>query len=89
MNSLGYHNNYDQFVLAGSSLGFTQDKYPQWGEALLDHMSIGQGLHGFRFIKVYLDKSSLSIIRTVVLSRNFIQDTSPKKSWNFILSICR
>lgn len=59
MNGLGYNNNYDQFVLAGSSLGFTQDKYPQWGEALLDHMSIGLGLHGFRFIYLYLEKSSL------------------------------
>jgi hypothetical protein len=24
MDSLGYNNNYDSFVLAGSSLGFTQ-----------------------------------------------------------------
>jgi len=31
MNSIGYHNNYDQFVLAGGSLGFTQEKYPAWG----------------------------------------------------------
>lgn len=28
MNSIGYNNNYDQFVLAGASLGFSQDKYP-------------------------------------------------------------
>jgi hypothetical protein len=27
MNSLGYNNNYDQFILAGGSLGFTIDKY--------------------------------------------------------------
>lgn len=48
MDGQGYNNNYDQFVLAGSSLGFTQQKYPHWGESLLDHMSIGLSLHGFR-----------------------------------------
>ena len=31
MNGKGYNNNYDQFTLAGASLGFTQDKYPHWG----------------------------------------------------------
>jgi hypothetical protein len=31
MNNLGYNNNYDQFTLAGASLGFTQEKYPHWG----------------------------------------------------------
>lgn len=40
LDSLGLNNNYDQFVLAGSSLGFTQDKYPEWGKTLLAHMSI-------------------------------------------------
>jgi hypothetical protein len=49
MDKLGYNNNYDQFVLAGASLGFTQEKYPSWGEALLDHMKIGQTLHGFKY----------------------------------------
>ena len=48
LDSLGLNNNYDQFVLAGSSLGFTQDKYPEWGKALLDHMYIGESLHKFR-----------------------------------------
>ncbi len=49
MNSLGYNVNYDEFVLAGASLGFTQDKYPHWGQTLLDHMSIGQNLHHFKY----------------------------------------
>ena len=48
LDSLGLNNNYDQFVLAGSSLGFTQDKYPEWGATLLGHMSIGESLHHFR-----------------------------------------
>ncbi len=53
MDKIGHNNNYDQFVLAGASLGFTQDKYPEWGKSLLDHMSIGQSLHHFRFIVSY------------------------------------
>ena len=28
MNEKGWNNNYDQFVLAGASLGFTQTRYP-------------------------------------------------------------
>jgi hypothetical protein len=27
MNEQGFNNNYDQFVLAGASLGFSQEKY--------------------------------------------------------------
>lgn len=48
MDSIGLNNNYDEFVLAGASLGFTQEKYPSWGQACLDHMSIGMSLHNFR-----------------------------------------
>lgn len=48
MDSMGYNKNYDEFVLAGGSLGFTQDKYPHWGQTLLDHMAIGHKLHNFQ-----------------------------------------
>lgn len=54
LDSLGLEMNYDHFVLAGSSLGFTQQKYEYWGKTLLDHMSIGLSLHHFREI-VFLD----------------------------------
>jgi hypothetical protein len=50
MDSIGLNNNYDQFVLAGSSLGFTQEKYPEWGKSFMDHLSIGLSLHQFRFV---------------------------------------
>ena len=53
MDSLGYNNNYDQFILAGASLGLTQDKYPHWGQAALDHMEIGKALHKFREIIIF------------------------------------
>lgn len=54
MDSEGYNNNYDQFILAGSSLGFTQTKFPHWGQTLMDHMGIGQDLHAFREI-IFID----------------------------------
>ena len=45
MDLKGYNNNYDQFILAGSSLGFTQNKFPHWSQALMDHLGIGIALH--------------------------------------------
>jgi hypothetical protein len=50
MEASDYNNNYDQFILAGSTLGFTQTKFPHWGQSLTDHMSIRQDLHSFREI---------------------------------------
>jgi carbonic anhydrase len=50
MDSLGYNNNYDEFVLAGGSLGFVQQEYPYWATTALDHMEIGLKLHHFRQI---------------------------------------
>ena len=49
MDSIGYNNNYDGFVLAGASLGFTQEKFPHWPLTLMDHMGIGLTLHSFRY----------------------------------------
>jgi hypothetical protein len=48
MNQKGLNKNYDQFILAGASLGLTQNKFPHWGNSLLDHMNIGESLHHFR-----------------------------------------
>lgn len=45
LKSKGYDVNYDQFVLAGVSLGFLQKTYPSWGKALLDHIGISIKLH--------------------------------------------
>ena len=53
MDKLGYNNNYDQFILAGGSLGLTQDKFKYWGQTALDHMDIGKKLHEFREILIF------------------------------------
>jgi hypothetical protein len=48
MDNMGYNNNYDQFIVAGASLGFCQNKYPHWRQTVLDHLEIGLNLHKFR-----------------------------------------
>merc|ERR1712141_573504 len=52
MDGLGYNNNYDQFIVAGSSLGVIQDKYPNWGKTCIDHMEIAVNLHKFGKVMV-------------------------------------
>ena len=53
MDSMGYNNNYDQFILAGASLGLTQTKYEHWGKTAMDHMEIGSNLHHFKEIFIF------------------------------------
>jgi hypothetical protein len=48
MDNMGYNNNYDQFIVAGASLGFCQNKYPHWRQTVMDHLEIGLNLHKFR-----------------------------------------
>jgi carbonic anhydrase len=45
MNHSGYNNNYDQFILAGSSLGATQEKYKSWSESWNEHLELAKTLH--------------------------------------------
>lgn len=41
----GYDVNYDQFILAGVSLGINQTQNPYWGSTLIEHIKISAGLH--------------------------------------------
>ena len=52
MNSLGYNNNYDQFIVAGASMGVCQKRFPNWGKTCIEHMEIGSKLHDFKKIMV-------------------------------------
>mmetsp|Transcript_28984 Transcript_28984/g.39812 ORF Transcript_28984/g.39812 Transcript_28984/m.39812 type:complete len:178 (-) Transcript_28984:290-823(-) len=45
MNDKGYNNNYDQFILAGASLGSLQTKYKIWGESWTEHLGLAIKLH--------------------------------------------
>ena len=44
----GYENNYDDFILAGSSLGFNQTTYPEWKKTFLKHLELSIQLHNIK-----------------------------------------
>lgn len=43
---------YDQFILAGASLGANTDKYPAWATTFWDHVQVAIDLHHIRRIVV-------------------------------------
>lgn len=45
MKEKGYEMNHDMFVLAGVSLGFLQNEYPEWGKSLIEHVEVSKKLH--------------------------------------------
>lgn len=45
LNKTGYNNNYDQFILAGSTLGYNQSKYNDWISTLDAHIKLSIQLH--------------------------------------------
>lgn len=44
-NSIGLNNNYDEFVLAGASLGYNQTVYSAWTETFDKHIELAEQLH--------------------------------------------
>ena len=52
MNELGYNNNYDQFILAGASLGANQDEYNDWPSTWLKHLDLAIMLHNIKEVIV-------------------------------------
>jgi carbonic anhydrase len=70
-NKIGYTNNYDKFILAGASLGYNQDTFPEWGPTFDKHIQLAIQLHiideiivvdhmGCGAYKILYDKPSLS-----------------------------
>lgn len=52
LDSIGYNNNYDEFILAGASLGYNQTKYDTWAETLNNHIELAESLHEIKEIIV-------------------------------------
>lgn len=52
LNSKGYNNNYDEFILAGASLGYNQTKYDSWKKTIDDHINLSKKLHDIKEIIV-------------------------------------
>ena len=44
-NSIGLNNNYDEFILAGASLGYNQTTFSAWTETLDNHIVLAEQLH--------------------------------------------
>lgn len=50
LNRLGYINSYDQFILAGASLGYNNNN--KWRDVCNDHIDIATKLHNIK--KIYI-----------------------------------
>lgn len=45
LNKIGYKDDYSKFVLAGSSLGYNQDTFPEWSKSFDKHVELAKDLH--------------------------------------------
>ncbi len=52
MTKQGMEGKYDQFILAGASLGAKNDKFPAWGTTFWEHVQVAIDLHGIKKIIV-------------------------------------
>ncbi len=52
LDTIGYNNNYDEFILAGASLGYNQTKYTAWTETLDKHIELAESLHEIKEVIV-------------------------------------
>ena len=49
----GYDVNFDEFVLAGVSIGINQTKNPEWAKTLYDHIEISKNLHHIKKVILF------------------------------------
>ena len=85
LDSQGYNNNYDEFILAGASLGYNQTAYSAWTEAFDKHIELAKQLHHIHEVividhmscgayKLLYNKPSLTAAEEVALHKeNFAQ----------------
>ena len=83
-NSLGLNNNYDEFILAGASLGYNQTVYSAWGETFDKHIELAELLHDITDIivldhiqcgayKIFYNLPSIARVDEIALhNQNFI-----------------
>ena len=62
MNKNGYDNNYNQFILAGGSLGYNQNIYDEWKKALDKHIELALELHKIKEI-IIIDHMKCSVYK--------------------------
>lgn len=52
LDDMGYNNDYNNIILAGASLGYTQTVYDSWRKTVDDHIELSQELHNISQIIV-------------------------------------
>lgn len=73
LNSQGYNNNYDQFILAGASLGYNQTTYDTWTEAFENHIDLAEQLHDIEEI-IVIDHMKCGAYKLLYNNNNFSDD---------------
>ena len=48
LHKKGLDKKYDEFILAGGSLGYNQKEYPEWGASFREHLDFLTALHGIK-----------------------------------------
>lgn len=80
LDSIGYNNNYDEFILAGASLGYNQTKFTAWTETLDKHIELAENLHDIKEVividhmqcgayKIFYDKKEIKREEEIKLHR--------------------
>lgn len=76
MNKKGYTNNYDQFILAGASLGLAHEVNPmiaQWNQTWWDHLKLAVQLHKVKKV-IIIDHEDCGAYRELLGFDNKIED---------------
>jgi carbonic anhydrase len=77
MAAQGMAGKYDQFILAGASLGAITHKFPAWGKSFWEHLQVAIDLHHIRKV-VVLDHRDCGAYK-VILGKDFSKD--PKEEF--------
>ena len=81
LNNLGYKNDYDEFILAGSSLGYNgvQGNYTHWAQVVDDHIKLAYDLHKINTI-VLIDHMQCGAYQVAYKLQDAYMDT--EKEYN-------
>jgi hypothetical protein len=72
LQKLGLNTQYDGFILAGGSLGYTQEKYQDWKTAYNEHLQLAKELHHIKGI-VAIDHMDCAKYKKVYNNGNNIE----------------
>lgn len=76
MDSKGYRDNYDHFILAGASLGLDQEVVPNgsaWQRTWWDHLDIASRLHQIKRV-IIVDHSDCGFYHELLGFDNTVED---------------